>query len=325
MRRRAALGLLGAALACPATLRAQGTLDAVADRATRFDQLHSLIVMQDGREVLARAPRGPGLDRVANVKSVSKTLLSLLVGVGVGRGVITPADALLPLLGRSPTGDARDDIVLADLLSMRGGLGSTSGGNYGAWVSSPNWVSYALDQPVVAPPGERFIYSTGTTHLLGAALAEAAGDDLLNLFRAWIGGPADVDFAPWVRDPQGYWLGGNDMGISPRDLARIGQVCLDGGAWNGTQVIPADWLEQAWTPRARSPFSGDRYGWGWFLTRLAGHDAAYARGYGGQVLAVVPGLDAVIVITSDPMQPARSGGYFGDLRSVMEEAAAALG
>ena len=325
MRRRAALGLVGAALACPSVLRAQGALEAVADRATGFGQLHSFLVRQRDAELVARAPRGPGLDRIANVKSVSKTLLSLLVGVGVGRGIVAPDDALLPLLGRGPSGDGRDDIVLSDLLSMRGGLGSTSGGNYGAWVSSANWVGYALDQPLVAEPGSRFIYSTGTTHLLGAALAEAADDDLLSLFRAWIGGPAGVDFAPWVRDPQGYWLGGNDMGVSPRGLARIGQVCLDGGRWNGAQVIPADWLGQSWTPRARSPFSGDRYGWGWFLTRLAGHDAAYARGYGGQVLAVIPDFEAVIVITSDPMQPARSGGYFGDLRGVMEETAAALG
>ena len=324
--RRAALALAGAAAIAPWLPRgaaAQG-LDAVRARAAGFGQLHALIVMRGAEEVVALAQGGPGLDRVANVKSASKTLLSLLVGIAIDRGVLPGVDApVLPLLGRGPAGDARDRLTLGDLLSMRAGLGSTSGPNYGAWVSSRDWVGHALDRPLQGEPGGRFIYSTGTTHLLGVALARAADASLLALARDWLGRPLGIDFAPWVADPQGYYLGGNDMALSPRGLARIGRMALAGGTWGGERVVSRAWLDAAWTPRSRSPFSGDRYGYGWFLTRLGGHEAAYARGYGGQILAVVPEADLAIVITSDPNRPARSGGYFGDLRGLLELAVVA--
>ncbi|MEM7711083.1 MAG: serine hydrolase, partial [Pseudomonadota bacterium] len=178
-----------------------------------------------------------------------------------------------------------------------------------------------LDQPLEAAPGDRFIYSTGTTHLLGVALARAAGRDLLDLAQSWLGRPMNVDFAPWVADPQGNYLGGNDMALSPRALSRIGRMCLAGGTWNDERVVSRDWLDRAWTPRGRSPWSGDGYGYGWFLTRLDGSSAAYARGYGGQVLAVLPETRTVITVTSDPNLPARSRGYFGQLKGLMERIA----
>ena len=321
--RRGALALLACALAAPGLARAQG-LDAIRERAAATPQLHALIVRRGGETLLGEAFRGPGLDRVANVKSASKTILSLLVGIAIDRGVLPGVEApLLPLLGRGPVGDARDRIVLADLLSMRGGLASTSGPNYGAWVSSRDWVDHALARPLVGEPGERFVYSTGTTHLLGVALARAADATLLALARDWLGRPLGIDFAPWVRDPQGYYLGGNDMATTPEGLARIGEMVLAGGEWQGARVVSEAWLDAALTGRGRSPFSGDRYGYGWFLTRLHGREAAYARGYGGQILAVVPEAGMVIAITSDPNQPARSGGYFGELRDLMEEIVAA--
>ena len=320
MKRRAALAVIGgAAMAAPGVLRAQG-LDGVRDRAADLEQLHSLIVMQGAQERIAERFRGPGLDRVANVKSVSKSLLSLLVGIAIDRGIIEGVDApILPMLGREPTEDARDRLTVGDLLSLRGGLASTSGPNYGAWVSSGDWVGHVLARPLEGAPGERFIYSTGSTHLMGVALARAADADLLRLSQGWLGRPLGIDFAPWVADPQGNYLGGNDMALSPRGLARIGRMVLAGGEWEDRQVVSRAWLDAAWTPRARSPWSGDGYGYGWFLTRIAGRRAAYARGYGGQVLAVVPEADLTLVITSDPNRPARSRGYFGDLRALMTE------
>ncbi len=321
MKRRAVLAGLGAAVAGPAFAQVATRLSDLRDRAASYDQLQSLIVLKGDEEIVADSFGGRGLDGIANIKSASKTILSLLVGIGIDRGVIRGVDVpVLPLLGRDSFGDARDEMTVGDLLSMRAGLGSTSGANYGAWVSSGNWVDYALEQPLQGRPGERFIYSTGTTHLLGVALARAADANLLSLARSWLGDPLGIPFAPWVADPQGNYLGGNDMGLTPRGLARIGRMVLSGGEWNGNRVMPADWFELAWTPRSQSPFSGDSYGYGWFLTQLAGERAAYARGYGGQILAVLPDLDMTIVVTSDPMLPARSGGYFGDLRDLMEQA-----
>ncbi len=320
-RRAALLGL--AALATPTVLgrpaRAQaGGLEAVATEAAGLDQLHALVIRRGGDTLFERAFAGPGLDAVANVKSVSKTLVALLTGIAIERGAIAGAETrVLAALGRPAAGDVRDEITLGDLLSMRAGLAGTSGGSYGAWVASRDWVDHALTREVVAEPGGRFIYSTGGWHVLGAVLARATGRDLLALARDWLGEPLGIEIPPWERDPQGRYMGGNQMALTPRALARVGEMVAGGGRWDGAQVVPARWIERSWEPRGRSPFSGDSYGYGWFLTRHAGRRVAYGRGYGGQVLAVAPEIDLVIAITSDPGRPARSAGYFGDLQRLM--------
>ena len=317
--RRAILRAAPALLAAPAF--GQSPPADLEAHARSLDQLHALALSRRGEEVLAVAPRGPGLDRPANVKSVSKTILALMTGIAIERGILEgPEQRVLPLLGRGPAGDARDALTVGDLLSMRTGLASTSGGDYGAWIASGNWVDYVLSRELVDRPGGRFIYSTGGWHVLGAALSGAAGQSLHSLAREWIGAPLGLDLPPWARDPQGNFLGGNEMAVSPRGLLRIGETVLGGGVWEGARVVPEAWIETSWEPRARSPWSGDAYGYGWFLTRIAGREAAYARGYGGQVLAVVPEEDIALAITSDPLLPARSGGYFSDLRALMEHA-----
>ncbi len=307
-----------AAFSAPMRLAAQeaATPGDFATRAAALDQLHALVVRKGGAEIFAEAFRGPALTRPANVKSVSKTLVALLTGRAIAEGAIEGPDTrVLPLLGRAPTGDARDDLTVGHLLSMRTGLDSTSGGDYGAWIASADWVDYVLTRDLVAEPGGRFIYSTGGWHVLGAALARATGRDLHALAQDWIGDPLDLALPVWVRDPQGRYLGGNEMAVAPQGLARIGQAVLAGGG----EIVPEDWIESSWQRRARSPFSGDGYGYGWFLTEIAGTPVRYGRGYGGQVLAVAPERDVVIAITSDPTRPARSGGYFGELKALMSD------
>ncbi|WP_281827554.1 serine hydrolase domain-containing protein [Jannaschia rubra] len=319
--RRGTLAIGLAALAAPmipaGTARAQAP-DPEA-LAAGLDQLHAIVIRRGGDTLFERAFRGPALDVPANVKSVSKTLVALLTGIAIDRGALAGTDTpVLPALGRAPAGDARDDITVGHLLSMRAGLASTSGGGYGAWVASPDWVDYALTRDLVAEPGGQYIYSTGGWHVLGAVLARATGRDLLDLARDWLGRPLGIDIPPWQRDPQGRYMGGNQMALTPRALARVGEMVLNRGKWDGAQVVPASWIETSWQSRGRSRYTGDGYGYGWFLTRIAGRRAAYGRGYGGQVLAVVPDMDLSIAITSDPLRPARSRGYFGDLQRLMD-------
>ena len=312
--------LASAAALAPLGARAQAQ-PAWAGTAARLDQLHALVVTRGGAQAFGRAFRGPALDRPVNVKSVSKTIVALLTGIAIDRGVLDgPDQPVLPILGRPAFGDARDTLTIGNLLTMQSGLASTSGANYGAWVNSRDWVDYVLANPS-GRPGGNFIYSTGGWHVLGAALARASGESLLTLARDWLAGPLDIAMPPWVRDPQGRYLGGNDMALSPLALARIGDMALGGGQIGGERVVSKAWLDTSWQPRARSPFSGDQYGYGWFLTRFGGHDAAYARGYGGQMLAVVPALRMSVAITSDPTRPARGEGHFGDLRRLVDEIA----
>lgn len=175
-----------------------------AEAARRFEQLHALVIAHRGEVVLAEAFRGPAVERPANVKSVSKTVVAALCGAALDRGEVPGLEATLGELapGLIPTGaDPRvAGLTLADLVTMQAGLERTSGPAYGEWVSSRNWVADALARPVVAEPGSRMLYSTGTVHVLGAVLAEATGMSLLEQARERIGDPLGIEIPAWTRD-----------------------------------------------------------------------------------------------------------------------------
>lgn len=315
--------LVTAALAAPmlsltGIARAQDSaLSATARQARSLDQLHALVVLRDGETVLAERVRGPGLDTPVNVKSVSKSVVAALTGAAIDRGALPGLDARLgdvaPRLIPAGADPRVARITIEDLVTLQAGLERTSGANYGGWVGSRNWVADALSRPMVAEPGARMLYSTGTTHVLGVVLAEATGDSLLTLARGWLGAPLGIDIPAWTRDPQGFYMGGNEMALSPMALTRFGEMYRRGGTWDGDRVLSTAWVRDSFRARTSSPWSGLGYGLGWFLGRSDGAAYALARGYGGQVVAVVPQRRLTVVITSDPTRPARSQGYFGDL------------
>ncbi len=299
-------------------VRAQG-LSELAASIDGLGQLHSLQVQRGDSVIFAQAPRGRGLDQPANIKSCAKSIVALLLGQALSRGAIEGVGARLGDVASSliPAGATEGvaDLSMEDLVTMRAGLERTSGANYGSWVSSPNWIADALRRPMIAEPGVRMLYSTGTTHVLGAALAEATDQSLLRLARAGLGDPMGFEIPPWTRDPQGYYLGGNEMALSPRAMLKIAALLRDRGRYRDRDIIPATWIDAALVARTRSPFSGADYGYGWFLT-ASGY--AFARGYGGQVIAAHPARGLAVAITSDPTRPARSDGYFGDLMRLLD-------
>jgi len=309
-------------------LQAQlNTVDA--DALTRFsveangiERLRSAVVSSAGEVVFSKAFRGPEPDQAVNVKSVSKSLVSTLVGASVQNGIIESVQQTLGDLVPDMVPKGSDprvaNLTLEDLLTMRAGLERVSGPAYGRWVNSDNWVQYVLTRPFIAEPGARMLYSTGDTHVLGAVLTSLTGESLHSLANRWLGKPLGFNFDPWTRDPQGYFLGGNQMSVSPENLIKVGELYVTEGLYQGNRILPAQWIEQAFTARTRSPFSGDGYGYGWFKRDFGGVTSAYARGYGGQVMHVIPERKLVVAIMSDTTQRARSNGYMKVLHDLIE-------
>ncbi len=126
---------------------------------------------------------------------------------------------------------------------------------------------------------------------------------------------------PWTRDPQGFFLGGNEMAMTPRAMLKIAMMVRDGGLYEGRQVIAPEWIEQSMVVRTHSPFSGLGYGYGWFVSQSG---FVLGRGYGGQIIAAHPARRLAVAITSQTDQPARSEGYFGVLMDLLEGPVLAL-
>ena len=291
--------------------------------ARQLPRIRSLLVLRNG-ETLAehRFNGGPPLDTPVNIKSASKSVMSALVGIAIQRGVLRGTDqpVLSVLSADAPANpDPRlGQVTVGNLLSMQAGLERTSGEYYGRWVSSPNWVRYALSRPFVAEPGGAMLYSTGSTHLLSAMLTRASGRSTLALAREWLAAPLGLTIPAWSADPQGIYFGGNEMRMSPRALARFGELYRLGGVVNGRRVLPAAWIAQSWTPRAISPWSGGQYGYGWFIGDARGHPVRFAWGYGGQMLYIVPDLGLTVVMTSDATA-ARDGGHIAALHALLAD------
>jgi len=315
--------LTGLAALLPARALAQpAPLGAIFDAARQLEQLHSLVIAHHGQILEAEALRGPALDRPVNVKSVSKSLVSALTGIAITRGELTgPDQPVAPLLRRSVPrrADTRvHDITIGHMLSMRSGLQQVSGDAYAEWVGSKHLIYEALSKPMIADPGTQMLYSTASYHILGAVLARVAGKDLRTLARERLGEPLQIEIPEWPKDPQGLYLGGNDMRLSPLAMIRFGETYRRGGDWRGRQVVARDWVETSWTPYTASVETGHGYGYGWFTWQPAGHRVVYARGYGGQMIWIAPDLDLTVAVTSNPGLPATLDGHLGALNDLLE-------
>jgi len=304
-------------------VRTQGILEKFANQAKRQDRIKAVVVSVNGETFLSEAFRGPAINRAVNIKSMSKSVVATLLGIARQKSIISSLDQTLGELTPEllPRGISKKvaELTLEDLVTMRAGLERTSGRAYGTWVNSSHWVHHVLSRPFVDEPGGRMLYSTGDTHVLGAVLTQLTRRSLYQLANEWLGKPLDIDFAPWTRDPQGYYLGGNEMSLSPLHMAKLGELYLANGEIGGQQLLDSNWVQDAFTQRTRSVYSGDGYGYGWFLRNLAGVPSAYARGYGGQVMHILPAMSLVVVITSDETQRARSNGYMSTLHNMVAD------
>jgi CubicO group peptidase (beta-lactamase class C family) len=169
------------------------------------------------------------------------------------------------------------------------------------------------------------LYSTGSSHLLSAILTRASGKSTRDLAREWLGPLPGFAVGGWERDPQGVFMGGNQMAMSARSLLAFGELYRTGGlAPDGARLLSEDWIETSWTPRTRSIFSGEQYGYGWFLGRIGGEEVRYGWGYGGQMLYIVPRLGLTVVMTSDDSAPSARSGYRNDLHALLASIIATL-
>lgn len=292
--------------------------------AKQLPRLHSLLISQGDELVFEQYYNGRDPARPANMKSASKSVISALIGIAIDRGIIDSVDVKVaeyfPELIAASEDLGKQQITIENLLTMQSGLESTSNRNYGRWVLSDNWVEFALNQPLVATPGTRMLYSTGSTHLLSAIITQASGMSAKQFAQENLSSPLGFSMSYWSQDPQGIYFGGNDMEMTPRQMLEFGRLYLNEGVYKNQQVISKAWIEDSHKPRATSPRGQGRfYGYGWWLRDLAGMQVPVAWGYGGQLIFVVKELNLVIVATSESTPSPSRRGHLRSLYDLIEE------
>lgn len=241
------------------------------------------------------------------IHSVSKSILSAMIGMAVEQRLFTLQDPVLNLL-------VDDDVIISDerkkqisvyhLLTMTPGFDGDRA-LYFTVANSSNWVQKTLNLPLKYAPGEKFSYFTFNSHLLSAILTAASGMTSLQFGERYLFSPAGISCTAWDRDPQGIYFGGNNMYFVPRDLVRFGRLYLNRGQLDGQRIVPQSWVDQS----VATAYGGNSqwgvlknvgYGYQWWTGNLAGYNVFFALGHGGQYIMIVPALQMVIVTTANP-------------------------
>ena len=284
--------------------------------------INSLLISQHDEIVTEQYYGSMHASRGSNIKSASKSVLSILIGIAIEEGYLEGVDQTIgeffPEYFSSNPDSVKASITIEDLLTMRSGLASTSRANYGRWVTSSNWIEYKLNRPLLGTPGQDRIYSTGNTHLLSVILTRATGMNTLQFANRYLFNPMDIRITGWDRDPQGYYLGGNNLAMRPRDMIKIGRLMMDVGKYNGEQIVSRDWVLQSVEPVTGRISGVDNYGYLWFQRTAGGYHMVYAFGSGGQYIMMLPELDAIISITTRTETAEATRNYRRDLFSAID-------
>jgi CubicO group peptidase (beta-lactamase class C family) len=274
----------------------------------RHIPVHSLLIERHGSIVLDAYFHPFADNELHDVASITKSVISTLVGISVGKRQLedlnTPAVALLPKA--MPGEDAnKARITLAHLLSMQSGLDCSARGGLNflqQMEHSPHWSAFALERPETAQPGTTFNYCAGDMQLVSAVLTNRTGDSAASFAQKELFGPLGIEHVSWPTDADGVSHGFADLKLQPRDMAKLGYLWLHHGEWEGRQIVPAAYLEQAFSAHANVG-QNVQYGYGmWIYPEhgpAGGPADVEANGHGGQRIAVIPGQDMVVVITGN--------------------------
>ncbi|MGC1486029.1 MAG: serine hydrolase [Candidatus Acidiferrum sp.] len=251
------------------------------------------------------------------MQSVSKTVTSVTIGIARTRDDFT-AGLDTPIV-QYFTGhkianlDARKKrITVRDLLTMTAGLEWHEDLPYDdpknsadIMEASHDWAQYAIDQPMADEPGKVFVYNSGATELLAQIFKKVTGKNIDDYAEEHLFKPLGMRYH-WKHSPTGLPDTEGGLYLSSHDLAKIGQLYLKGGMWEGKEIVSSSWIKESVAPHVAVPGSDWKYGYLWWLESFGStpEDVAWAaRGFGGQQLFVVPEYDMVAVFTGWDILP----------------------
>ena len=266
-----------------------------------WKRLRGLLVVKDDKLIIEKYFKGTDKYDAFNVHSITKSITSALVGIGIDKGIIPSEEENVMTYFpeyQHQVDSLKNELTIKHLLTMKGG--------FAHWDAYSTPKECIIDIDINNTPGTNFKYFTGSQALLSAIITKSSKQTTNDFAREYFLEPIGVKNGFW-RLQDGYFCGGGESYYTARDLARIGQVYLNKGKVNSKQIISEEWIEKSFTNytdssnsfRILDDYTEVGYGYCWWLLNYQGHEIFTARGKGGQYVMVIPEIKAVIVIIQE--------------------------
>lgn len=304
----------------------QGAVQDILDRAgarPEFQTVRGIVIVRHGTLVAETYFGGFTNTTLKNVHSVSKSVTSLATGIALDRGLIASVDArladLIPHYAHRLSEAPKNRLTLRHALTMTAGL-AWSDTDQVFW-NNPDSVDYVLTRDVVAQPGAEFAYSSGLSHVIAEANNRASGQSHFAFIRKHLFEPLGIRNATWDQDLSGRHWGGTGLRIRPRDMAKIGQLALQEGLWEGRRLVSREWIAESTRSQTGGIAGAPNYGYQWWIRPRGRY---LAHGYNGQYIGVDPEADVVMTMITlserspRPQETFRS--YFEELQDLARAA-----
>ena len=278
--------------------------------------IHSVMLVKDGQVIYSHW-QSQGIDSVPHVlHSVSKTFTATAVGLAISEGKMSLTDKIVSFFPDKLPKEQSENLkamTVRDLLTMS--CGHDVEPSFRNAKPDQDWVEVFLAHPVVHKPGTFYLYNSLGTYVLSAIVQQVTGEKVVDYLNTRLFEPLHIDKPKWEESPQGINTGGWGLWLKTEDLAKMGQLLLQKGEWNGRQLIPAEWVAEMSKKQVESINPGTRMeeaegkgmtketsdwmqGYGYQMWRCR-PGCFRADGARGQYIIVIPERNAVIAITSD--------------------------
>jgi CubicO group peptidase (beta-lactamase class C family) len=293
------------------------------EAADKINTLHSFMLVRHGRVIGEGWWKPEAADKPHVLFSLSKSFNATAVGLAIEDGKLSLDDSVLKFFPADAPADPSDNLKamkVRDLLTMTCGHDTEPKAVGGA----PS-VKQFLANPVVHKPGTHFQYNTMGSYTLSAIVTKVTGQTTLEYLKPRLFEPLGIENPQWDGSPEGNSLGGYGLRLCTEDVAKFGQLYLQKGKWNGRQLVPEKWVQQATSKQvpndqeSHSKIGIDwQQGYGFQFWRCT-HNAFRGDGAGGQLCVVIPDKDAVIAITAD------TGNFQGEMNAIWDKLYPAFG
>ncbi len=274
------------------------------------NKLHSMLVVKNSELIIEEYFNGHSVDQPHDLRSTTKSIRSILMGIAIDKGFIASIDDPITKYLKQPVptknlDERKQAITIQHLLTMSSGLdcndwNKKSRGQEDRVYKKKDWLQYTLNLPMVNDPGTVANYCSMGVVLAAEIISQASGMTIDKFAEKYLFEPLGIHNIQWAHTSNKEVIpSAKRLYLTSRDMAKIGQLILNQGKWNGQQIVSEQWIEEATTPKTK--ITGIDYGYCWWnLPFKVGDDiiiSKIATGNGGQYILVIPEMDMVAVFT----------------------------